>query len=313
MGRSVIDTIGARFACPRTGASLAVSEDGTRLESEDGGVAYSIVNGIPRFVESDHYADSFSFEWTTHKNTQLDRYTQSTSSREQFIQKTGFTESDLEGKLVLDGGVGAGRYADVMVAMGARVMGLDLSDAVNSAQSNLAATGTFQAVQADLFNIPFARESFDRIISIGVLHHTPDAKAAFLNLVNYLKPGGEIAIWVYPNEGDYTTRTRWIPFTRHIPDRWFYEWCRWFVPWIEGKRGSWLQKYLRQHFPYSDQGLGRENDILDTFDGYSPYYHSIHSPAEVKTWFEEAGLNNIYEPSSWHTCVRGTKKIGIQG
>jgi hypothetical protein len=50
-----------------------------------------------------------------------------------------------------------------------------------------------------------------------------------------------------------------------------------------------------------------EYDILDTFDGFSPRYHWIHSPDEVVTWFQEAGLEDIVVPSRWNTCVRGRK------
>jgi len=52
-------------------------------------------------------------------------------------------------------------------------------------------------VQADLYRPPFAQESFDFIYSIGVLHHLPDPEGAFHNLLRYLKPGGEIQIYLY--------------------------------------------------------------------------------------------------------------------
>ncbi len=54
------------------------------------------------------------------------------------------------------------------------------------------------------------------------------------------------------------------------------------------------------------QGLGVENDILDTLDGYSPRYHGIHSPEEVMGWFKDAGLEDVRAPSGWTTSMRGT-------
>jgi ubiquinone/menaquinone biosynthesis C-methylase UbiE len=54
-----------------------------------------------------------------------------------------------------------------------------------------------RAVQADLHNPPFALESFDFIYSIGVLHHLPDPEVAFRNLLRFLKPGGEVQIYLY--------------------------------------------------------------------------------------------------------------------
>ena len=52
-------------------------------------------------------------------------------------EKTGFTPDDLRGKLVLDAGVGAGRYADVISRWGTDVVGVDLSFAVEAAARNV--------------------------------------------------------------------------------------------------------------------------------------------------------------------------------
>jgi len=62
---------------------------------------------------------------------------------------------------------------------------------------NTLTAGNVVAVQADLHRPPFALESFDFIYSIGVLHHLPEPEAAFQNLLRFLKPGGEIQIYVY--------------------------------------------------------------------------------------------------------------------
>jgi hypothetical protein len=126
-------------------------------------------------------------------------------------------------------------------------------------------------------------------------------------LVSCLKPGGEIAIWVYPNTREYLLRRRWIPFTSRIPNDMFYAWCRWFVPLMHRHYGSPLQRYVARVFPYSHQGLGLENDILDTFDGYSPRFHGVHSPQEVRGWFEDGRLEAVHAPSDWPTCMRGRK------
>lgn len=271
---------------------------------------YPIVRGVPRFVSSDHYVGSFSFEWNTHNNTQLDVFRGDQSSEEQFRLKTGFTPEQLRGKLVLDAGVGAGRYADIASRWGADLVGVDLSFAVEASFANFRDRQNVFIAQADIGNLPFAENSFDCIFSIGVLHHTPDTRKYFSSLVPLLKPGGTIAIWVYPNEGDYVVRNEWIKFVNKIPPRMFYAWCRWFVPWAQQRLTNPWVGAIRRLFPFSSQGLGIENDILDTFDGYSPSYHGIHSPEEVESWFTEAGLVDLERPSGWTTCVRGRKPVG---
>jgi SAM-dependent methyltransferase len=292
------------LACPACGRRLLQDRDALRC---DCGRRYPIVRGVPRFVPDDGYVGSFSFEWNTHNRTQLDSARGDTMSRDTLLQKTGLDEAQLRGRLVLDAGVGTGRFSEVMADMGARTVGVDLSLAVEAAHGNLGHRDDVLIAQADIGRLPFAPETFDVIVSIGVLHHTPDTKQHFEALVPLLKRGGTIAIWVYPDEGDYRIRNHWIPWTNKIPARMFYEWCRWFVPFVHARKGSRIQSLAARLFPYSQQSYGVENDILDVFDGYSPRYHGIHSPREVIGWFEAAGLVDVREAGPVHTSVRGRK------
>lgn len=304
-------TAAARIAValvdPTTGEPLVRRADAYATPS---GRRHPIVHDIPRFVPSDAYVRSFSFEWNTHDRTQLDCFRDDAPSEREFAAKTGMTPGDLAGRLVLDAGVGAGRYADVASRWGADVVGIDLSFAVEAAHRILGDRPNVWIAQADIGALPFAPGTFDAIFSIGVLHHTPDTRAYFNRLVPLLKPGGTIAIWVYPAEGDYLTRRRWIPFTNKIPPRMFYRWCRWFVPWAQRRLHYPWVGALRRVFPFPSHGLGVEYDILDTFDGYSPTFHGVHSVTEVESWFRAAGLEEVHAPSEWTTCMRGRRPGG---
>ncbi|MGB8839763.1 MAG: methyltransferase domain-containing protein [Aliidongia sp.] len=286
LDRALVDIL----ACPETGAPLAWRGD--RLVAASG-TSYPVVRGIPRFVPSDDYVGSFSFEWNTHNRTQLDSFTGSGSSEAMFTAKTGLGPEDVRDKLVLDAGIGAGRFSDVLSRWGAKVIGVDLSYAVEAAQTNFRDRPNVLVVQADIGKLPIADETVDIIISIGVLHHTPSTERYFKALVPKLKRGGRISVWVYPDSGEYAVRNNWIPFTSRLPSQAFYEWCRWIVPRIYADPNRRWVQLLRRLFPFSDQGLGLENDILDTFDAYSPVFHGIHSPEAVARWFVEAGLADI--------------------
>jgi SAM-dependent methyltransferase len=303
--KKVLEKVLPILCDPKTGGALQYSDSGFASGSNN----FPFIRDIPRFVDSDHYVKSFSFEWNTHDNTQLDCFRGDNSSEDQFVKKTGLSPEQVKGKLVLDAGVGAGRYSDVVSRWGGNVVGVDLSYAVEAAHKNFAERENVWIAQADIGALPFLPESFDIIFSIGVLHHTPDTRAYFMKLVPLLKPGGTIAIWVYPREGDYVVREKWIRFVNKIPPKMFYAWCRWFVPWAQGRLSNPWVGMIRRLFPFSSQGLGLENDILDTFDGYSPRYHGIHSPEEVEAWFREAGLESISRPSSWNTCVQARKPV----
>ncbi len=159
--------------------------------------AYPNVDGIARFVDAQHYAASFGYQWHRYQKTQLDSdKDELPESERHFLAKTALRPEDLKGKLVFDVGCGMGRFAEVATRWGARVVGVDLSAAAEVAAKNLA-DRDFVAFQADVFALPFAPESFDVIYSIGVLHHTPDCEAAVKTLDKYLKPGGLLVVWLY--------------------------------------------------------------------------------------------------------------------
>lgn len=295
------------FACPRCHVTL--TREPQRLVCPHGH-EFPIVRGIPRFVPSDGYVRSFSREWNTHRTTQLDSAGAGGVSERTLREKTGLAPADVAGRVVLDAGVGTGRFAEILRRWGACVVGVDLSLALEAAATNLAGTEGVQLAQADIFELPFAPGTFDLIVSIGVLHHTPDTRRAFEALVPLLKPGGTIAIWVYPNEASYATRVAWIPFTRRIPADAFYDWCRWLIEVTHRHADTLIAKILWDCFPYSRQGLGAEWDTLDTFDGFSPRYHGVHHPHEVIEWFRAAGLSEVRESGPHHTSVRGRKPLG---
>src|SRR5262249_2893160 len=105
------------LVCPASRQPL--HREGDVLRTTGGSHSYPIVREIPRFVTGDRYARSFSFEWNVHDRTQLDRFRGDDSSEQMFRIKTGLKPDDVRGKLVLDAGVGAGRFADVLLRWGA--------------------------------------------------------------------------------------------------------------------------------------------------------------------------------------------------
>ncbi len=75
---------------------------------------------------------------------------------------------------------------------GIEVVPTDYSeDAIKIAQKNLDKYDVpAKAVHADMFNLPFAEEYFDAIISLGVMEHIEDAQLAYKEMHQKLKKGG---------------------------------------------------------------------------------------------------------------------------
>lgn len=253
---------------------------------------FPLVRGIPRFVNSDSYAASFSFEWGRHRYTQLDTVGRNESERT-FRDKTGLGPHDVRGKLVLDVGCGMGRFADVVARWGGDIVGVDLSCAVEAAHENLTRGGNVLVLQGDLFNLPFAEETFDIVYSIGVLHHTSDCEKAFRQLPRLLKPGGQIAIWVYGPMGLWAkTAALYRRVTVRMPPRLLYTLCYVAIPLYFLHRLRPLGRLSQTMLPTSmhPQAAWR---VLDTFDWYSPRYQSRHTYPEVYRWFVSEGLTDI--------------------
>ena len=316
--------------CPKTGQRLLVetgNSDSREIEdgwvvSEDGEERYPVLRGIPRFVPQSNYADNFGMQWNHFRLTQLDSHSGHPISTERFWQATGWKPENLKDQWVLDAGCGAGRFAEVALLAGAKVVALDYSNAVDACYVNLKHHPNLHVVQGDIYALPFAPESFPFVYSLGVLQHTPDVAKAFAALSPLVTGGGRLCTDFYWKRIRTMLHAKYLfrPLTKRMDQGKLFQLLQRWVPTLLAISqtlgcvpllGRGLKRIVpvadyTGRFPLSDQQL-KEWALLDTFDMLAPTYDNPQSAATVREWFELAGLAEI-EVGHWsHLVGRGIK------
>ena len=175
--------------------------------------SYPIVRGIPRFSgykDAHNYTRSFSYEWNKWSRLQfesenigkpMEGYT-----RCMWESITGINEQTLGNAVVGDFGCGAGRFIEVARIRQGKVIGIDLSDAVEVARQNFKGDKNVLICQADILVPPIKEGVLDSAFSIGVLHHTPDPYKGFKEISRCVKKGGRLAVSVYGRGSYYSSK-----------------------------------------------------------------------------------------------------------
>ena len=292
------------LVCPECRSDLrldAAADSGADVTSGTlacaSGHTFPITNGVPRFVQHALSADqartrdSFGYEWTRlypeHGHTAQERQ----AERDIFLEYTRTVPSEFRGRLVLDAGCGNGRYATLSGDWGARVVAVDISAAVDIAHGNVGDRRDVAVAQADLFKLPFRAGTFDIVYSIGVLHHTPDAKGAFAALQPLVRPGGFLSIFMHGqgNRALYAVNRLLRGWTSKASYSTTWKFCLALTgvgrvlaktPFV----GPVLYMVGRQVLFFSP-------DQHNNFDHYSAGFTSFHRKDEIRGWY--AGWDDV--------------------
>ena len=169
-------------------------------------------------------------------------------------------------------GCGTGQMSLYLARADREIVALDLSREALKLGTDAArryGTDKVKFVEADLTRLPLREGAFDLVYSSGVLHHTPDPRAAFGQIVRAAKPGGLVVIGLYNRYARLPLRLRrgiarltnyrWIPFDPVLRDRTAEP----------ARREAWLRDQYRH-----------------------PEEHR-HSVAEVRRWFADNGVDYL--------------------
>ncbi len=287
---------------------------GHRYESQD---------GILSLVEANNYADSFGLEWRKHSRTQMDKFNGTHISKDRFFDYTGWPR-DLSGQRILEAGCGSGRFTQVMLDAGAEVVSFDYSEAVIANRDNNGEHDRLTIFRGDIYQIPFEPGSFDRVLCLGVLQHTPDPARAFQCITKMVRPGGSLAADIYRLAPVSILHPKYMlrPLRHWVSHQRLFELCQRVVPallpWKAALRkipivGVPLAHLLvpvpdyRGRLPLTDEQAVCWSE-LDLFDWIAPAHDHPATRGRVAEWCREAG---IVEPSlrvvskGWQIAISG--------
>lgn len=271
---------------------------------------YPIRGGIPRLLpdeltnELQETAQAFGNQW------QLFSTLREENQQELLSYLSPLTEEVFRDKLVLDAGCGTGKFTYWAGRSEAKqVIGIDLSHSVEVAHRHTRHLPNVHIAQADIYNLPF-KPDFDVIYSIGVLHHLPKSQQGFNRLVDLLKPGGLIFVWVYGQEGNFLYITFADPIRKWITSRLPLRinaflaklvasllWVAIKVIYLPLNRvGS---ATLARRLPYNSYFLYFSDLGFKLFEGtvldkMTPPISKYYSREDFSRWFEDASLVDIH-------------------
>ena len=298
---------------------------------ENDKVLYPCVKGAYRIVKDDNYTENFGYQWNKFVGTQVDKASQLDISRVRFFAETNWDIEDLTGKNVLEVGSGAGRFSQIILDhTKANLYTVDYSNAVEANYKNNGPNERLHLFQASIYEMPFAKGQFDKVICVGVLQHTPDVEKSVQCLIDMVKPGAQLIVDFYPIRGWWTkinAKYMFRPWTKKMSHEKLYKkidsnidrlikLSRFF-----SKIG--LGKIINRFLPICDidgtlpKGLPydqlRELCVLDTFDMFSPQYDQPQKVKTVEKWFDKYGMKEIWGGDIFYqncsaVIVRGIKK-----
>jgi SAM-dependent methyltransferase len=269
------------FCCPR--CQQALSFDADTLTCTGCGRTYTATDGIPGMF--------FPNEWEPGKDDVTDRI-------KAFYEKNPFPDYDdydsvgslidkarrgLFAKLlddqipfgarIIECGCGTGQLSAFLSVASRTVVGADLC--MNSLRlahgfkrrNNLDGV---HFMQMNLFRPCFKPESFDMVISNGVLHHTSDPFLAFQRISTLVAPGGYILVGLYHTYGRLATDLRRLIFN------------------ASGDRFQFLDRHA------SNERVSASKRLAWFMDQYKNPHESKHTVGEVLGWLDKIGFEFVH-------------------
>lgn len=295
------------FCCPVHQKDLQTSEEGFYCNH---GHKFPVLQGIPRFVNHNTYADAFGVQWKRYRLTQLDSFSGVPITEERTRRCLGEELwTTLSGKHVLECGCGAGRFTEILLKRRALVSSIDLSDAVEANQQNFPQSPLHRIAQADILHLPFQAGQFDVVFCLGVIQHTPNPEETISALFRQVKPGGWLVVDHYTYElSEFTKSAALLRFLfKRLPPRIGLHWTEGMVAkllplhrsvqnmrlaQIVLSRFSPVMSYYKAYPQLSDE-MQYQWALVDTHDSLTCWYRRFRTKSQIERLLRSLGLTQI--------------------
>jgi ubiquinone/menaquinone biosynthesis C-methylase UbiE len=131
------------------------------------------------------------------------------------------------GMVVADIGIGTGFLAEGALDAGARVIGIDVSEAMLALARTKFEGRPFEGRRGDTDHLPLDDGEADAVVANMVLHHAPDPAGAIREMARALKHGGTLVVTDADTHTHEWLRTEqhdlWLGFARGDVASWFLD------------------------------------------------------------------------------------------
>ncbi|MCM2284763.1 MAG: class I SAM-dependent methyltransferase [Desulfobacula sp.] len=218
-------------------------------------------------------------------------------------------------RLILEAGCGAGRFTEILLKAGGRVVAADISSAVEANCLNCQSFDHYWPIQTDIVRLPFENNQFDLVICIGVCQHTPSPEKTIESLCAQVKPGGLLVLDHYTYGYPVTLSRRLIrSLLLTVSENMALNFCKLMILFLWPIHKKLWEKALKSSFwasvrnkfvkfspvvdyhdsyPQLSPGLLKAWALLDTHDTLTDVYKHLRSAKEIFNKLSSCGMINI--------------------
>lgn len=285
--------------------------------SSDSASYYPVIKGIPRILKSLHnYNSAFGEQWKLFRKTQLDTYTKTNISRNRLFGCLGQSilnrlKNSKKELNVLEVGCGAGRFTEILLNFPSiKLTSLDMSSAVEANNLNFPQNKNHRIIQADITKCPFKPMTYDIVICLGVIQHTPNPEKTIKKLYDQVKPGGNLVFDHYTWDISRITKITSIilrPFIKRLSNKHRISAIKYLVNFflpihrlIRNKkiiqkifsRISPIVSYYHIYPEFTDK-LQKEWSMLDTHDNLTDWYKHLRTSKQISNYLKSIEAKSI--------------------